>query len=328
MRLNARIAAANYSFTLADEPMTPDVTRSTLRVSNTGSLAGSLDGSIAASTVMIESRQGDVLLEGLVNATKQSFTLQSNPEDQWLKAFRLTTKAEGSSVPTGLIKGDVVAVTLANDLETPKGGAVAYSEVELQTEVNSLRVRASRRNGAELVDPFPYQLTVAEKDAITIDSVASSSFPIDLSSANGSITLRAAVATAGGLVITTPKAGFDVTAPVSTTKGQIEITAQSISVGSSLQVTDSDTNEAHEDIVLRSTDGDVIMNGGVVSGRNRVAIKQEKRDPLRKDFAAASTKIPIASGGKATMQLTVPVGLSVNDITKTVGNDITKAVGN
>jgi len=318
VRLNARIAAANYSFTLADEPMTPDVTRSTLRVSNTGSLAGSLDGSIAASTVMIESRQGDVLLEGLVNATKQSFTLQSNPEDQWLKAFRLTTKAEGSSVPTGLIKGDVVAVTLANDLETPKGGAVAYSEVELQTEVNSLRVRASRRNGAELVDPFPYQLTVAEKDAITIDSVASSSFPIDLSSANGSITLRAAVATAGGLVITTPKAGFDVTAPVSTTKGQIEITAQSISVGSSLQVTDSDTNEAHEDIVLRSTDGDVIMNGGVVSGRNRVAIKQEKRDPLRKDFTAASTKIPIASGGKATMQLTVPVGLSVNDINVTV----------
>ena len=318
VRLNARIAAANYSFTLADEPVTAVVTRSTLWVSNTGSLAGSLDGSIAASTVMIESHQGDVLLEGLVYAANQSYILQSNPEDQWLQPFRLTTKAEGSSVPTGLIKGKVVAVTLANDLETPKAGAVAYSAVELQTEVDSLRVRASRRDGADVVDPFPYQLSVAEKDAITIDSVASSSFPITLSSADGGITLRAALVTAGGLAITTPKAGFNVTAPVSTTKGQIKITAQSIGVGSSLQVTDSDLDESQEDIVLYATAGDVIMNGGVVSGRNRVSIKQQKRDILRNDFSSSSAKMPIASGGKATMEVSVPYGLSVNDIDVTI----------
>jgi subtilisin-like proprotein convertase family protein len=316
VRLNARVAAANYSFTLADEPVTTDVPRSTLLVSNTGSLAGSLDGTSAASTVMIESRQGDVLLEGLVNAANQSYILQSNPEDQWLQPFRLTTKAAGSSVPTGLIRGNVVAVTLANDLETPTAGAVAYSQVELQTQVNSLRVRASRRDGSDRPDAFPYALSVKEVDDISIDSVASSSFPIDLSSVNGGITLRAALVTAGGLVITTPQAGFKVTAPVSTTKGQIDITAQSITVGSSLQVTDSDRNEAQEDIVLHATAGDIVMNGGVVSGRNRVSIKQQKLEAKRVNFVnKTKTTIPSRWDNKApaTSQVTVPF-LSVNDI--------------
>jgi hypothetical protein len=128
-----------------------------------------------------------------------------------------------------------VAVTLANDLDTPEKGAVAYNTLTVRTQVDSIRIRAAKRSGAAITEPFPYQLSLSEYPnsaggdplgSIAIDAVAASSFPI-LLAATGNLDFNATLATAGGLTVTGVNA-FTVTAPVSTTKGQIKIDAAAI----------------------------------------------------------------------------------------------------
>jgi len=331
VRFNTRVGASNYTINLADDPSTTDVGRTTLLVTNAGSLAGNLAGTVAAGSVVIESRQGDVLLEGSVFAEKQSYLLQSNPEDQVLAPFRLTTSAAGSSVPTGWIKGGTVAVTLANDLDTPIAGAVAFNEVSLRTQIDSLRIRAARRSGTAISDPFPYQLSVSEfvdnypaatppgGDAngdISIDAVAASSFPIQLQ-ATGDMDFNAALSTAGGLSVFGVKT-FTVTAPLATTQGQIKIEAASIKVGTSLKVTDVRADESRQDIILSAADGDITMDGGLISARNRVVLNQRKRLPNVKTYASLDSKQTIADNSVASMSVTVPVNAVSDNVDVTL----------
>ena len=321
LRFNTSVAARNYRIELADDPSTNSVVRTTLFVANSGSLTGNLAGTASASTIFVQSRQGDVLLEGTVQADTQSYVLQSAPEDQTLMPFRFTTMTAGSSTQSGWIKGGTVAVTLANDLDTPEKGAVAYNTVTVRTQVDSIRIRAAKRNGAAITEPFPYQLSLSEYPnsaggdplgSIAIDAVAASSFPI-LLAATGNIDFNAALATAGGLTVTGVNT-FTVTAPVSTTKGQIKIDAAAITVKNSLQVTDAADDKAQQDIVLNARNGDVILDGGYVSAKNRVVINQKRRLPVSRTFSSSSGQQTIADRSTASMSVAVPAGLSIDDL--------------
>ena len=313
VRFNTGVGASIFSINLSDDPSTTDVDRTSLLVSNSGSLAGDVFGNTLAQSVVIESHQGDVLIAGSIKATLQSYLLQSGPEDQVLAPFRLSTIATGSGVQTGRIIGNTVAITLANDLDTPLAGAVAFNDVSIRTQIDSLRIRASLRKGAAVNDPFPYTLSVDESDDISIDAVAASSFPIMLSAA-GNMVFTAALATAGGLNISGVNL-FTVTAPISTTQGQIIINAQSMRVASSLRVTDAASDESQQDIILNASNGDVSLNGGLISAVNRVVINQKNRKtPADRLYSSRVAAQPIKDFTTASMSLTVTDDFSFDDI--------------
>jgi subtilisin-like proprotein convertase family protein len=273
VHFNAGVGASVYDIRLDQDRHTP-VERSTLYVSSSGTLAADIFGNARAQSALIEVQNGDILLAGAVRAAVQSYQLVSSPDRQAFMPYVLTTFAE-SGVQTGRISGDTVSVTLANDLDTPNDGAVSFNDVSIQTTVNSLRVRAARRDGTAVTNPFPYRLAVAESDNISIDAVAASTFPIELSSI-GNMFFNATLATAGGLVISKVDS-FSVNTPISTTKGQISVSANSISVANSLQVLSTDPNPWVDDIVLDAKAGDISLNGGFVKAVNRVVMKQRNR---------------------------------------------------
>jgi subtilisin-like proprotein convertase family protein len=299
---NSVIGAAKiFDIRTADDRFTP-LERTRVYVSPSGNLVG--DGTEPAKKVYVEARGGDVIVSGRINAIEQSYLLQSYAESAHLLPFTFTTTAVDSGVPTGLIAGETVAVTLANDLDTPLQGAVGFNDVSLRTDIESLRIRAASRDGAAVTNPFPYKLAIEEADGIGIDAVAASTFPIRLS-ANGDMFFRAALATAGGLVIDGVDA-FTVTAPLSTTSGQIVVSAESIKVENSLRVTDELADESHEDIVLNASSGDILLNGGLVSAVNRIVLNQKnRRGGERAFFAPATVAVPITDFTTAKLEVEV-----------------------
>ena len=311
-RFNAAIQAGIFDIDLADDPFT-STERAQLLVSQAGSLrsdvatapALGIDAQVASS-VRAEIHQGDVLIEGVVNAKNQSYLLASEVGDQHLAPFLFTTEAVGSGLQTGRILGGDVAVTLANDLPTPQSSAVAFNVVSLQTDVDSLRVRAARTNGAPITQPFPYRLDIQEQSDLAVDALAASSFPISFT-ANGNMNFNAALATAGGFAIAAQK-NLTVNAPISTTYGQIVLSGRALTVGGSLRVTDEPADESRQDIVLDASSGAITLRGGVVHAPGRVVMRQKSgRVPSLRDFSA--------EGGATTIftDQTISVPISVAD---------------
>jgi len=308
-RFNAEIQAGIFDIDLADDPFT-STERAQLLVSQAGSLrsdvvtvpALGIDARVATS-VRAEIHQGDVLIEGVVNAKNQSYLLESEVGDQYLAPFFFTTEAVGSGLQTGRILGGDVAVTLANDLPTPQSSAVAFNVVALQTDVDSLRVRAARTNGDPLAQPFPYRLDIQEQSDLAVDALAASSFPISFT-AQGKLDFNAALATAGGFAIAAQK-NLTVSAPVSTTFGQIALSGSALTVGGSLRVTDEPADESRQDIILEASSGAITLRGGVVQAPGRVVMRQKSgRVPSLTEFTA---------GGPATIftDRTISVPISV-----------------
>ncbi len=273
---NAGVAANIFDIQVADDPGTTDVLRSRLLVSSSAALTRNLETKEAARSVVVDAQQGDIFVAGSINATDQSYRLLSFQNEQELAPFFFSTSAYATGAQTGQIIGDTVAVTLANDLETPLTGAFAQNDLSLRTNVNSIRIRAARRDGRPIDDPFPYRLEINEAEDIGFDAVAASSFPIVING-SGAIALRSAIQTAGGMKITT-SGDFRTSAPVATTQGKIEVTARSLAVTNTLDVTAAarDLTGGTTDITLTANGGRLVLAGDV-SAVNDVRLVQ--RDP-------------------------------------------------
>jgi hypothetical protein len=279
INLAATVAADSYSMILGDDPSTAAVDRGTLLVSPTGSLSGSLaatSGTVTtpSTSVFVLMQTGDLVVEGTIYATSQSYILQSAPSAQSLAPFVFTTISPRSGAQTGLIRGTTVAVTLGNDLPTPEQASVAANTVNLKTQIASLRVKAATQKGAPLNGPFPYDLTVSELDDIAIDAVAASSRAITLAT-GGSMVFNAALATAGDLSL---RAGndFTVSAPVSTARGGIAVTASNVTVNNSLRVLDPSSDDYKDDIVLTASSGSLNLTGAVAAVNNVRLVQRNK----------------------------------------------------
>jgi len=325
VRFNAGIGANIYEIHTADDPHTP-VPRSKVFVSATASLAADEFGSKAAQSIFVQAITGDVIVAGSIFAAAQSYLLQSAPSDQALLPFRMTTVNPDSGVQTGTFQGTTLGITLANDLPTPQDGAVAFNDVSIQTKVDSLRVRAARRNGTTIDNPFPYVLNVSEADALSVDAVAASSFPILLAS-NGSMVFTSALSTAGGVQINVASGTFTMTAPISTTKGQLLVTASDIDLRNSLSVTAAEQYETTDDIVLTANNGDIRLNGGGINAINRIVLNQKnKKSGSDRSQTAGGSPIPIADYQTVSKAVTfeddfvfdnvkVDVGITHSDVT-------------
>jgi hypothetical protein len=279
--INASVGAKVYDIRLADDTATA-VDRGQLYVSGTGSLSGNASPTAAtvstpARAIFVQAVTSDVVLDGTVYGNKQTYLLQSTAERSYLAPFLFTTTSPVTGASTGLVRGGVLAVTMANSANTPQNDSTAFNVVNLNTRVDTVRIRAAR----ELVNPtgaYPYVLSLSEYDDVRFDAVAASSMPISISAA-GNITFSSALATEGDLAITAlsksaaAPSTFRISAPMSTTFGAIYIEAGNVAVLNSLSVTGSKIDDARDDITIVASGGSISL-GGLVSAVNNIKLVQ------------------------------------------------------
>jgi subtilisin-like proprotein convertase family protein len=316
--INAAVSATIYDIRLANDLDTPDTERGTLLVSQSGSLGKTLGAMAVADSIFVQAQQADVVIEGTVWAKEQSYLLQSISNASALAPYLLTTTSPRTGASVGTIRGGTVGVTLANDSPTPADGAVVFNDVDLHTEIDSLRIRAATSSGATRSEPFPYELRISEDSSIAIEAVAASSFPITVSGKQN-ILFNATLDTASDVNIDAGSL-FTLSAPVSTTRGRIDISAQNLTLESSLRVTQAQEDSTRDDIVLEATGGSVGING-LVSAVNNVSVRQlNRKGPNTFDY---SNREPVAIADNATVSRSITVVDAFTFENLDVGVDIT-----
>lgn len=317
VNLDSSIAARIFDIRIADEVATADVVRGSLNVTPSGSIAGEIFAAKAAEAVFIHAQTADVNVEGMIWGNGQSYLMQSVERDSELAPFRLTTAARATGLETGLIRGLTVAVTLANDAPTPApiaadgDNAIAFNTVSLRTDIESLRIRASTRDGVERREPFPYELTVTELNSFSVDAVAASSFPIVITAANNML-FTATLATANDLTLNAGD-NFTVSAPVSTTLGRINVAGDNVSVLNSLAVTAAAADETRDDITLTASAGAMTIGGSLRAQNNVSLIQRNRAEPLVTSYSNA-TAVPIANNATITQSIVVSDSFTFSDI--------------
>ena len=280
VNVNASVGAKIYDIRLADDTATA-VDRGQLYVSGTGSLSGNASPTAAAvntpaRAIYVQAETSDVILDGTVYGNKQTYLLQSTAERAYLAPFLFTTTSPVTGASTGLVRGGVLAVTMANSADAPQNDSTSFNVVDLNTRVDTVRIRAAHamvNTGA-----YPFVLSLNEFDDVRFDAVAASSMPISISAA-GNITFSSALATEGDLAITalsksaTAPSAFRISAPMSTTLGAIYVEAGSVNVLNSLSVTGSKIDDTRDDITIVATGGSISL-GGLVSAVNNIKLVQ------------------------------------------------------
>jgi subtilisin-like proprotein convertase family protein len=305
VKIDASVAApSSADIDIANDPTNDAVgpQRGSLVVSPSGSISATLAASASdvtspTGTVRIDAIVADVFVAGTIFGTSQSYLMQSDASSRGLAPFFLSTRSPLSGVDTGLIRGGVVSVTLANNAATPIDGAIAFNTLDLSTRVDSMRIRASTEQlvggvapNPSTSGPFPYNLSIREYDDITFDAVASSGLPISLS-ALGNIGMPSALTTFSDVSITALRptdrqvaadATFDftVSAPITTTKGRINIQADSVFVNNSVAVTSAAIDDTRNDITLTANSGNILLSG-LVAAVNGVSLTQRSSQNSR-----------------------------------------------
>lgn len=280
--IDAPISAAEASIQVRDNQDTSVPSRSQVVVGRTGSVSQLADVLVSpvgplppADLIFVEAIEGDILIDGTMAATNQTYVIAS-PEDSETEAPYLLATDATTGAAYGRIEGETLVVTLGNDtFGAGRFNSIAGSVVSLDTAVDRIRVRAGSRGGDVLAQPFRYDLTVREQDALLIDGVVATSERIDISNGHAgqpaTLDLLASLASAGDISLRATS-DFTVSAPISTSFGQIELTAPAIDVRSSVRVYDTIPDERTTDIRIEATDGDLLM-GNVVGGINRVELQ-------------------------------------------------------
>jgi hypothetical protein len=264
-----------------------------------------------ASDLYVEATTADIISEGAIRATRQTYLLNSDEFDRHLAPFTFTTRSPSTNVngASAVIQGATVAITLGNHTDTPAQGSVAFNVLDLKTDIDSLRVTAATAKPTpNPAGPFPYTITIDEVNDVTIDAVAASSLPINLR-AGGSIAFTSAIATAGDFIVN----GLDVTtqAPISTTSGRIvlngsaNVTVQNgLTVGAAAR---TPLNRGRQDIVLNAQGGGMTLSGEIQAPNNVAIVQRNSR------FAGARrrTAAPNLTLGAGSTQ-TVPIAITDN----------------
>jgi hypothetical protein len=239
-----------------------------LLVSEQGALANSLTtpGASPAGLLDVQASHADVIFAGTVNATQQTYLLQS-PLDP--RAYSFTTVSPTTGVQSGTILGGTVGVTLAND---------AGGEMNVRTTINTLRMTAASTASQPAL---PYAINVADSDSLTVDAVPASSRPIAIDAA-AALTVTSAVTTSGDLALgATTK--LTMSGPISSAAGNV--TLRSNAITATVPVTAGGTRNVS--IQSTSATGDVVLDGLVQAGGGAKA-------PVR---AATTANVDLATGG-------------------------------
>ncbi len=348
VKFNAAVGAQNYELYVSDDPGTTSE-RGMLLVSSTGSLSRNPSPQqetidTPATTIYVQADSADVISEGTIFGTSQSYLMRSTLDRDYLAPFLLTTASTRTNVGTGTLRGANVAVTLGNDALTPHRGATALNTVNLSTRIDSFRIKAA----SALQQPippfrdnpgaFPYDLTIDEADDIQFDGVAASGNPISIAAA-GNITFASALTTDGDLSITARRSqsdrtsSFTVLAPISTQFGTISVAADSLLIANSLRVTAAAVDDDRDDITLVARGGSVELRGEV-SGVNNIRIDQvngadgSRGEQIGKVFGPGrlfAERVDVSSQGSVDLRTAVTslVGVARTGFSVRESDDIT-----
>ena len=275
---DAASAAAAYNFLVVGGSLT---------VSPSGSLSGALPtatGGLTTAAGVVNGRMvdADFSVQGEIFATTQFYDLNNLGYTQ---PNVFSTRSQATGLDSGLVRGGLVVINLAASGAAPgvpdaTNADTSYHVVDLRTKIDTLRTRAA---GAAPLFPgdsmYPYVLSIRESDAITFDAVAGSSRPISLS-ADGSITMGSALDTLSDLTIaavstTGAATSFTVSAPIQTRFGAIDISADTVDVRNSVQVTNAAVDATRNDITLTASNGDILARN-LVAAVNNVNLVQRK----------------------------------------------------
>lgn len=266
LEINAATSANQYTLNVADDPQTA-LSRSAAIISSSGSLGVRQDvldptgQQTTANRVYVRAVDGDIFIEGTVNANEHGYVLSSAVGSEQEAPFQLTTNSKLTAVPTGRLQGGVVTVTLGNDTLGEFYNSISESVVDLRTDVERLRMQAGPRAGDVLEEPFPYSVRIREANDLIIDAVASASGPIDVRT-EGDLDLMASVRTRGDITLSA-KDQFVVQAPLQTAFGRINLDSAAVVVSSPVRVLDGVQNEERKDVIIRATSGDLVVDSAV-----------------------------------------------------------------
>lgn len=270
-----------------------------------------------ASDLYVEATTADIISEGAIRATRQTYLLNSDEFDRHLAPFTFTTRSPSTNVngASAVIQGATVAITLGNHTDTPAQGSVAFNVLDLKTDIDSLRVTAATAKPTpNPAGPFPYTITIDEVNDVTIDAVAASSLPINLR-AGGSIGFTSAIATAGDFIVN----GLDVTtqAPVSTTSGRIVLNGSSnVTVQNGLTVgaaARTPLNRGRQDIVLNAQGGGMTLSGEI-QAPNNVAIVQRNSRFAGSRRRTAAPNLTLGAGSTQTVPIAITDNFKFTDL--------------
>ena len=276
--INARVSTDQFDIYVTDRSDTSNPSRSRVYLSNSGLLGGAGG---AAERVYIKAEDGDIIVDGRVNAQRHTYTLVSaaGVDSQFNAPFKLATGSFADGI--GLIEGGDVLVNLGNDILGEAYNTVAESIVSLDTSIDSLRVRAASRRVDDAATPFPYELRVREVGDIRLESLAASSRVIDIRTEaaapvdqpvdqeSGDLVIASAIRSRGDLTFTVAGT-YESTAPVETSFGQIRLTADAVVVSAGLRVLDTIADETRDDIIVTASGVDGIRIDGQVGGVNNI----------------------------------------------------------
>lgn len=311
-----QVQTAVFDAPTAASVYTLNIAGNSLTVSPSGSLAGALPDAngvltTPATLVMARMTSADLLAYGTIFSTTQMYDLTGAP---YTVGRTFTTQPEAGGPDVGLIRGGTVVVNMAHqgasfnapDALNPD---ISFHTVSLRTQVDTFRTRAvSPGSDLPVQAMYPYDLSIREVDAITIDAVAGSSRPISLS-AGGTIAMGALLtasdirieALAGGAV----PSRLAVTGPLTTTRGEVNLVADGVTISNSVLVTAADEQEGRDDITIVARAGDVSLNG-LVSAVNGVRIQQANPlGPAVSTYANRNT-LPLPDVNTVTQTLDVP----------------------
>lgn len=296
-------------------------TAGTLTLSNGAIIEGATPTSLTIETgaqeLYLEATAADVLFEGVTAASQQTYLISSRADRRVLAPVTITTRSAATGQHAGRIQGDILTMTLGNDVVVPQVGGSGLHVVDLRTTINSVRLTAAESE----VDPrgvFPYAITLDEKNALNVDGVIASSGPFSLA-AGGDVNFNAALRTEGDVRISAN--AFTVTSPLETRFGKIEIDAGSVNIANSLAVTSAALEDGRDDITLRATSG-VLQLQGEINAVNDILLTQTKPGDGALGSIAGESALVVANAISVRADGDVGLRTNTNEMTLRSGGNV------
>ena len=268
----AAIQSNDFVFEIANDISSDVRDRGRLYIASSSSLTNVGGGN--ASLLAVNTSMADIVFEGQVSATTQSYFFETTVAET---PYTFTTK-NSSGQPSGSINATTMAVMLSNTTEADPANSVVQV-VDIDTAVTSLRLSAGYDEQLnppyvddEPIGPFPFAVTVREADALSLDAQISSGGPVDFT-VGGDLALTATIQSHSDLSFTS-SGTMTGTAWLTTADGSIDISATDINISGLTQVLNAPFDGFSTDVSITASNGSVSLGQGI-RAVNKIIIDQQ-----------------------------------------------------
>ena len=268
----AAIQSNDFVFEIANDISSDVRDRGRLYIASSSSLTNVGGGN--ASLLAVNTSMADIVFEGQVSATTQSYFFETTVAET---PYTFTTK-NSSGQPSGSINATTMAVMLSNTTEADPANSVVQV-VDIDTAVTSLRLSAGYDEQLnppyvddEPIGPFPFAVTVREADALSLDAQISSGGPVDFT-VEGDLALTATIQSQSDLSFTSAGT-MTGTAWLTTADGSIDLSATDINISGLTQVLNVPFDGFSTDVSITASNGSVSLGQGV-RAVNKIVIDQQ-----------------------------------------------------